>query len=418
MSLRIAVVAASPFPTLQGSQVLVRQHAQAMAERGHTVHIVTYHLGLKSPHSEGERQPGGEGRIHIHRIASIPFYNRMRAGPSIGKPFLDVLLTLKLFRVARREKIDVFHAHHIEGVAAAWPVARWQRKPIVFHSHTLMEGELPEYFENPAVRRVARRAGRWLDTYLPRLADCTIVLSREARATFAQLGNAWDQLVLLPPGIDDRPVAVVTKPETLKAKYHLGDGPLAISTGNLDAYQGLNDLLRAFARVRCAVPDAELIIASHATQSDIDRRAIDLSGDGVRFIHVHSFDEAAELLAVSHVAVCPRPACLGYPIKLLNYMSAAKAIVCAAGSARNIIHLDNGYIYADGDVGALATGLTRLLSDRALAGRLGRNAGVTAQHFQWKTLAESFESLYYSLMQPGEAGPARRAHYAQQPVGD
>ncbi len=399
--LRIAIVAACPFPTLQGSQVLIGQHAQAMAARGHIVHIVAYHLGLQSPLSLQEKGLGGE--VRIHRIPPIPFYTRLRAGPSIGKPLLDLLLALKLLAIALRERIDVFHAHNVEGVLSAWPVARLLRKPLVFHTHTLMESELPAYFGNALVRRVMRRLGRWLDALLPRLADRTIVLSPEARAAFARLGTEWDRLMLIPPGVEDRfSKSTVAQASALRARYHLGDGPLAIYTGNLDPYQGLDDLLRAFARTRSAIPSAQLIVASHASPI----ASLDLGGEGVRYIRVQSFEEAAALLSLSDVAVCPRPACLGYPIKLLNYMTAGKAIVCAAGSARGLVHLDSGYVYLDGDVDALAEGLIRLLTDRPLAQRLGRNARRYVRQLRWSALAGSFEALYRDVLHRRQAVPA------------
>jgi glycosyltransferase involved in cell wall biosynthesis len=401
--LRIAVVAACPFPTLQGSQVLIRQHAQAMAARGHAVHIVAYHLGLRARQSSATQAPVGDG-YRLHRIPAIPFFRRMRSGPSIGKPLLDLLLALKLFRVARRERIDVFHAHNVEGVLAAWPAARLLRKPIVFHAHTLMAAELPAYFESAIARNLAARIGRWLDACLPRLANCTIVLSQEARAAFAGLGTPQDRLVHIPPGIEERQFGVRATAGDVHARYKLGDGPLAIYTGNLDPYQGLDDLLCAFSRVRRAVPLAQLIIASHATPNG----SLDLSGDGVRYLPVRDFDEAAALLAAGDVAVCPRPACFGYPIKLLNYMSAGKAIVCAAGSARGIDHLDNGYVYPDGDIEALAAGLIRILSDPSLAVRLGRRAAQNIERYRWSILAESYEALYCSLLRDAAASPQKQ----------
>ena len=41
-SYRIAVVAACPFPSLRGSQVLIRELAEGLAHAGHAVHVVTY----------------------------------------------------------------------------------------------------------------------------------------------------------------------------------------------------------------------------------------------------------------------------------------------------------------------------------------------------------------------------------------
>lgn len=378
--LRIAIIAACPFPTLQGSQVLIRQHAQEMAARGHDVHVVTYHLGTPEP-IEG---------VNIHRIPNIPHYKRLRAGPSWAKPFLDLLLMIKLFFVARREGIDIFHAHNIEGVAAAWLVARLLRKPLIFHTHTLMESELPTYYQSPRAKRIARHIGRWFDTYLPRLADFTITLSSEARSTLIQLGTRSEKLIYLPPGIETQNVERCDSPEALRVRYGLGNGPLAIYTGNLDAYQGLDDLLTAFALVHALIPDAQLIIASH----DAPNSKLDLSGAGVRFFQVSDFQEAAALLDISNVAVCARPACLGYPIKLLNYMSAGKAIICARGSARDMEHMRNGFIYNDGDVNAFAIALTYILQYPSLARRLGDYARMTARQYNWSTLAEVYQALY------------------------
>ena len=413
--LRIAVVAACPFPTLQGSQVLIRQHAEALAERGHAVHIVAYHLGLPLLLPTRESGAWSEGaRMRLHRIPRMPLYKRLRACPSAGKPLLDVLLMLTLFTVAARERVDVIHAHHVEGVTAAWPVARALGKPLVFHVHTLMEGELPAYFGQPLTRRLARLVGRWMDGWLPRLADRTIVLSPEARTAFARLGTPWERLVHLPAGIEDRPAPAAVSADAVRARHGLGSGPLVIYTGNLDPYQGLDDLRRAFVEVRRVVPDAQLVIASHAGPEAL-RGPASWNAGGLRAVRVRDFDEVAALLAASDVAVCPRPACLGFPIKLLNYMAAGKAIVCAAGSARNIAHLDNGYVYPDDDAGALADGLIRLLCDPALAARLGRNALRTAGQLRWSTLAASFEELYFDLLETkdavdattGQARPAR-----------
>ena len=56
--LRVAMVAACPFPSLRGSQVLIRDLAQSLADRGHEVHLVTY--------PEGESLAAVRG-IRVHR---------------------------------------------------------------------------------------------------------------------------------------------------------------------------------------------------------------------------------------------------------------------------------------------------------------------------------------------------------------
>jgi len=44
-SLRIAMIAACPFPWPRGTPIRIHRIAEAVARRGHAVHVVTYHLG-------------------------------------------------------------------------------------------------------------------------------------------------------------------------------------------------------------------------------------------------------------------------------------------------------------------------------------------------------------------------------------
>src|SRR5256885_10579132 len=47
--LKICVLAACPFPANHGTPGSIRELVEATAERGHDVHVVTYHIGEKLP---------------------------------------------------------------------------------------------------------------------------------------------------------------------------------------------------------------------------------------------------------------------------------------------------------------------------------------------------------------------------------
>ena len=76
--LKIAMVAAYPFPVAQGSQVFIKQMSKALVKRGHRVHLVCYHFG--------ERHEAFN--FTIHRIPRITSYSRFREGPSLRKSVL------------------------------------------------------------------------------------------------------------------------------------------------------------------------------------------------------------------------------------------------------------------------------------------------------------------------------------------
>ena len=109
MKLRIAMVAACPYPVPQGSQVLFRTTAEAVRRRGHDVHLVVYGYGA------GE----DDGTLPVHRCRSIPGMRRTLAGPSWGKPLADAALVATLRRVIREQSIDIVHAHNYEGLIVA-----------------------------------------------------------------------------------------------------------------------------------------------------------------------------------------------------------------------------------------------------------------------------------------------------------
>ena len=103
---QVAMVAASPYPFPQGSQVLIAQLSEVLRRRGHAVHIVTYHTGAGGPLDE----------THIHRVPSLPTGSQISAQPSFYKPFLDLLLARELLRLVKRAGIEIVHTHNFEGL--------------------------------------------------------------------------------------------------------------------------------------------------------------------------------------------------------------------------------------------------------------------------------------------------------------
>ena len=82
-ALRIVMVAACPFPANRGTPSRILRMAEAMADRGHEVHVVTYHFGIDTP-TRG---------IHIHRVPKVG-KSYFGPGPTYRKLLLyDPLLT-------------------------------------------------------------------------------------------------------------------------------------------------------------------------------------------------------------------------------------------------------------------------------------------------------------------------------------
>jgi 1,2-diacylglycerol 3-alpha-glucosyltransferase len=377
----IAMVAASPFPYPQGSQVLVHQLATALHRRGHSISLVTYHHG-SGPEPEG---------INLYRVRALPGVGPAKAGPSWQKPLLDLLITSELMDVVRRNDAHLIHAHNVDGLLAALAVRRSTGIPVVYHIHNAMGLELHTYFRSRPGRWLGRVVGRWADAHLPRRADCCLVLSPQAADYFKRQGV--ERLYVVPPGIDFEPG------DSARGRQLVGATPFVLYSGNLDRYQDLDLLLRAFRRVVDAQPDVRLVFSTNAEPGELyatvgalglEHRVMIIAGD--------DFRTARDLLAAADVAVCPRTSCLGFPIKLLNYMAAGKAIVASEGSACGLSHLESGWVADNGDVAGMAAAILSLLDDSALARRLGERASRIARlEYTWDRAADAIESAYRRL---------------------
>jgi len=387
----IAVVAACPLPAPRGTPVRILRLSEALAARGHDVHVVTYHLG------HGEVSDA----VSFHRIPDVPTYRKTSPGPSWQKLLvLDPLLAATLRRVLDTRRFDVIHAHHYEGLLAAL-AGSWDRGlPVVYDAHTLLGSELPTY-RLGVPRAWLRTAGLALDAHLPRLADRVVAVTESIARRLAALGVDSSRIAVASNGIEPEffgPATGVPAP---------ADADRIAFAGNLAAYQRVDLLLEAFRHVWEARPEARLSILTRSPFGPYEERARAL---GIRHaVDVIGTDpwQIPTRLSRAAVAVNPRTECDGIPLKLLNYMAAGCPIASFAGSAPVLRHGETGVLAADGDAAALAGAILELLGDPERAGRLGRNARefVRLNH-GWQQVAARVEEVYAGALDGRRPGGA------------
>jgi glycosyltransferase involved in cell wall biosynthesis len=390
------MVVASPFPANHGTPGSIREMCEAMAARGHAVHVVTYHFGE-------EKGPAG---VAIHRAPGLGLRGRLVVGPTWQKPLWDLLMVFTLARVVWREKIDVIHAHNYEGALVGFAGRLLTGRPLVYGAVNTMIDELGTYgFIRP--RWLADRLARTLDWLVPRLPGAIIALSSDLERFLHARGVRPERVHVIPLGIDTRAFDHADG-VAVRERLGLGDRPLVVYTGILDRLQRVDYLLRAMAEVVRSVPSAALVlvvnIPDEANAEACRRLAAELGIADRTFIVVESaFTDVPHYLAAADVTVVPRPHCPGFPVKLLNYLAAGRPVVLFEGSAKGLRDGEAAVVVADHDWQALGAGIARVLSDRRLAERLGRNARRWAEeHYAWPVLADRTVAVYSGL----SGGPA------------
>lgn len=396
--MRIAVVAACPFPSPQGSQVFVGEMCEALAGRGHEIELLTYGQG-----GEGE---GASGAYAHRRIRRLPGDDALRSGPTLVKPALDLLLARELSCMLARERFDLVHAHNYEAGAVAVATRVGRGVPVVYHSHSAMAEELPSYFATSVAKRCASFLGAGFDRTVPRAADHVIALSLDAAGAMRSAGVRAEDLTVVPPALAE-----------------IGDGPsrdaarrdLAVAAdrfvvgycGNLDGYQDLDIVAAAIARMAAARPaTAPLwLVFTHALDTRF-ARMLERSGAApwTRVVVARSFAEVRTGMAACDTLTLPRRAPSGFPIKLLNYMAAARPVVTGIAGERLLGADGGGCVAAGSSPDRWADVLERLRADPGRGEALGRAARrrFVSDH-TWDAVLPDLERVYAKAIGRGRA---------------
>lgn len=372
--LRVALLGAFSFPAPQGSQVFARDQALALQQAGASVSMFCYGRGVGAA-------PEGVELVRVPAAISPRSY---RSGLHPAKPLADAALVVQMMRAARQRRIDVILAHNAE---AAFLALLTRAAPTLYVAHTLFEEELGSYgpvaFEAPLTRLGAR-----IDRAVVRRVDATIALAKHAAEHLAP--HARGPLELLPPGIFLQDPPDASDVDTICSLHGLEPGSFALYAGNLDRYQDLA-LLRDAAAL---LPDRLFVAATHL----IDQQ--DLTP--VRVVGVGTARETRALIHGAAIVVAPRQRRGGFPIKLLNYMEAGRAIVAREDQAHTLVHGCSALLVDRGaDAARFAEAVESLFRDPERAATLGRAAYATARsEHDWGAIARRTLALAQRVSDP------------------
>lgn len=378
---------ATPFPANQGTAAAIREVINALVKREHEIHVVTYYQGRAA------ELPG----VHIHRIPRIGRLDESFVGFTKKRPLLDLALAFKTLQVVREVRPQVIHAHHHEGVLAAFPSRLITGIPVVYHCVASMEEELPLYIRP---RFLVQKLGRLLDVFIPNLADCCGVASPDLVDTIRRNGSSRKQIFDLPT-IVDTSIFTGGNGKKLRDRYGMTNDPIVLYTGTIDEFQGIDNLLKSMIIVVRKLPSTKLVMAICVSNRNQIKKYKTLAEElglknNVMFLENSPFNELPHLLAAADVTVMPRESCAGFPVKLLNYMAAGKPIAAMRGTAKILEEGENGLIADTWE--ELGEKILVLLKNKDLSQRLGKAGKLKLDKFAPDEVAKKVEQIYISSL--------------------
>jgi glycosyltransferase involved in cell wall biosynthesis len=225
-------------------------------------------------------------------------------------------------------------------------------------------------------RRIVSRVGDAVAAAALRRADAVRTVSPFTASLVRDLGVEPD--ADFPAYMDLDPFLV--EPAPLRA------APSALFVGVLEAYKNVDGLAAAWRLAAPRVPEASLHVVGKGSRSDV---AEALVRDGARWDEELSPAQVAAAMDGAWVLVLPSRS-EGMGRVLVEAFCRGRGVVGSrAGSIPNLVEDGVSGILVDaGDPAALADALVRVLSDRALADRLG--AGARAAAAPWLQTPEEY----------------------------
>ncbi|MFH0778729.1 MAG: glycosyltransferase, partial [Candidatus Eisenbacteria bacterium] len=313
---------------------------------------------------------------------------------------LDFLLLFRLVSFLGKNPFDVVHGHPERIACLASRLAAVPAAIMTYHSVGPLTGE--------------RRPGRLhvaVERLRARVVDCTVAVSAEdARVLVEKFGKRPGEVRLIANGIALSPVPEGDKARVAREFGFDASSRLICTTARLTAQKGVEFLIRAAKRVTAEFPDSVfLLLGDGELRNELEELSRSL-GLGSRVLFPGHREDALELVAASDVFVLPS-LWEGMAYSLLEAMLVSRPIVATTVSRDVLSDGETGLMVPPGDADALASAITRLLSDRSLAVRLGEAARRRLEErFSAPRMAAETARLYDEVLaaKPGRK-PGRKA---------
>jgi len=423
--MRIAVVTSS-YPRFKGDGIapFVQSISEALSERGHRVQVLApYDIDVR---------PNLESKIKVHRFkyawskeSHLMGHARALRGDVKLRPIILLLLPLfllaeiiNLIRLCRKMKAQVIHAHWVlpNGFPAAI-VSKLLGIPLVISLHG---SDIFMADQNLLFRGIAR----WTFAQSAGVTACSPELHDRAKKIHPDL-----DIFLLAWGADPDLFKPVKDREDIRRKYGWHTDEIIVSSlGRLVNKKGFDRLISAVARL----PDDEkkhlrvVIGGSGALETELKQQVghLDLQ-DTVSFPGRIPWHEVPEFLGASDIFVLPsqrdRAGNLdGLPTVLLEAMACGLPCIASdiGGVSLVIDHEKNGFIIPPDDLDALKEYLLRLIANRDLRIRLGKQSREDVLNtYNWKHVAAFLEDLFCESISKhpvSRLGQLYRLHYLKE----
>jgi len=337
--------------------------AKGLSQGGHKVFVA-------SSGGDFTRNPAGGNVIHV----GIPISTKSELSPKV------LFSAVKLLMLAKRESIELIHAHTRVTQVLACLVSGLAGIPCVSTCHGFFK------------TRIGRRLfGAW--------GNKVIAISDPVREHLVNDFKVQkEKIELVYNGIDfarfrDYPSR---EKDAIKREFNLAEGPVVGIIARLSSVKGHKFLIEAMGDVIKKIPAAQLLIIGDGPMKDDMISLAEAEGIRKNTYFVESVFDTARPLSVMDVFVLPSLQ-EGLGLSIIEALAMRRAVVASdVGGVYTIIKdHSTGLLVPPRDSKALAGAILRLLKDGDLRERLGREGRkLVEEKFSLDLMVKQVEAVY------------------------
>ena len=368
--MRIGIVC---YPTFGGSGVLATELGKALADKGHSVHFITYQQPV--------RLNVLNANIHYHEVR-VPTY------PLFDYPPYEVALASTMVDVILNHDLDLLHVHYaIPHASAAYLAKKIVEKqgrtvPVITTLHgtdITLVGKDKTYA--PVV------------TFSINESDAITAVSENLRAETYSSFTITKEIEVIYNFVD---VTRFNKKaiDAFRQVIAPNGEKIVVHASNFRKVKRVQDVVHIFAEI-CKKMPAKLLMVGDGPERPVMEDLAKRLGifDDIRFLGKQ--EQMEEILVVSDLFLLPSDY-ESFGLAALEAMAAGMPVISSnAGGLPEInIHGQTGYLANVGDVAAMSNFAIDLLSDNEKLTQFKKQAFEQASRFDIHNIIPLYEKLY------------------------
>ena len=375
--MKLLLIAPQPFFTIRGTPIAVRELISAITKLGHSVDLLTFHLGedIQIPNLTIYRN-----KLFSKLIKSIP------PGFSVKKFILDLVILPKALFMIIKHKYDVVHC--VEESAFFIALFRWIG-PFKFVYD--MDSDIPKQLteSNKIKNKLLLNCIKKIEKHAINKSDCVITIC----PVFT------DKIKKLNPNKKVFQLEDVSIKDDIKPQQNNNEKKTILYTGNFQKYQGVELLINGFIKISGKHPKAELLLVG-GEPSEIETLKNKYPSNKITYAGKRPLAEMPDYLEKADILVSPRAIGENTPFKIYSYLASNKPILATdIISHSQILTNEENALLVEPKEEKIAQGLEKILNNEPFSEKIANNAKILFQENYTKQCYENKVKNYLNYME-------------------